>query len=223
MKRIRLFICLLGTLLVYSCGLLELDEDVRANASLHFDRDTIYCMAGEQFSLKPVVEPDTLADKSVFLMLSNDSVLTADNGILTCEQEGWVTVTAYHMLSMAMDSCHVFVIQPWNVDEFSYPYETVVYAQVTVDGKPFDPSTMRLAAYIDDQVRGLATVHDAHGITYVQLRVGSYYFDYDDPYSGEIEFYLYQPQELMLRKSDVVIEFDGQTHGTLSSLMKLNF
>ena len=51
---------------------------------------------------------------------------------------GWATIMAMSVSSRMIDSCRVCVLPDWAPSEEGYPYETIVYADVTVKGRPMD-------------------------------------------------------------------------------------
>ena len=96
-----------------------------------------------------------------------------------------------------------------------FRYETIVYAEVTVDDKA-PASDMMFAALCGDDLRGRGVSRTVKGITYMVFRIGS------NTASGEtIRFEGYDPTSGNLITFDETLTFDGATHGTLSDLFEL--
>ncbi len=119
------------------------------------------------------------------------------------------------------------MLENWDYQLPTYPYETVFYADVTVHGKPFNPETMKLYAYIDDELRGIGVMRESHGIRYMELRVGSEQASEgaddpeEDPLMQLIKFKIYDKSRLIEEDIPGLVLFDGAAHGTLSKLYKI--
>ena len=96
-----------------------------------------------------------------------------------------------------------------------FRYETIVYAEVTVDDKA-PAGDMMFAALCGDDLRGRGVSRTVKGITYMVFRIGS------NTASGEtIRFEGYDPTSGNPITFDETLTFDGATHGTLSDLFEL--
>ena len=211
MKKVKSFsVMLLSLLALTSCGLMEMDEQVEFPVTeLTLDRDTVCVMVGDRFALTPVIKPD--------------SVSVEDN-VFTAKTAGWALVRAISVSQQLEDSCWVEVMPRWEDNRYEYPHEMMVYADVTVDGQPFDPETMMLGAFVEDQLRGIGVLKESNGIRYVSFRVGSDMMEYNtdpDGYNETIRFRVYLKRQLRYKEFPQTIEFDGQTHGTLNRLFEL--
>jgi hypothetical protein len=175
-------------------------------------------------------------------------------------------------------------MEPWELTQAVYPYETVFYADVTCLGEPLNENMM-VAAFVGSECRAIGEPLSFHGINLMQLRVGAENIyddssipdipdldgsgdadkpdpdddddsgDDDNPdgdddgdgddddddggggplvpddgvdpnpigYQESIVFRCYDKKKLRLYECPVTVDFDGQTHGTLSNLYKINF
>lgn len=165
---------LFGTFLFTSCGLVdvELDEVVETAVDIDLGRDTIYVMQGDQYIFQPRFTPDSLSNLQVFYQSSADSVVHMVGDTVKAVSEGWATISAISVSSRLPDSCHVCVIKRWEIPERVYPYETVIYARVTVKGKPVEPH-MIVAAFCEGEVRAFGQSFEHRGVSYMRFRVGS--------------------------------------------------
>ncbi len=241
--RILLFIGVAAQLT--SCGLLDFDVDeygVVTATEMHLEQDTFYVMRGDIFSLNPVFTPDTINITDLFLLPANSEVVAVRGGdMLEAVGEGGTQVYITSVSARIQDTCMVYVSAPWLTEERVWPYETVFYANVTVDGKPLTED-MEVAAFVGNECRALGHSMTSLGITYFRFRVGSdilYDDDWEDGYSEEgeydaegldggayrpqINFRCYDRAHRMLYTTSTHAFFDGESHGTLSDLFEINF
>lgn len=209
--------------LTASCGLMEMDEQADIVATqMSLQRDTLYTMVGDRIELTPVFTPDSVTVGDVLWTSSADSVLSVSNNVFTALSEGWALVRAVSVMRHLEDSCRVCVMRRWNSTAREYPYEMMVYATVTVHGQPFNPETMMLGAFVDDEMRGAGELMEWKGQQYVRFRVGSDISYYDpDGLDETVTFRVYYRQELRYETFPQTIGFDGEAHGTLSSLFEI--
>lgn len=76
-----------------------------------------------------------------------------------------------------------------------------------------------MAAFVDDELRGIAELKEAKGKPYAVIRV---YGPVSASDEDIITFKCYDRREVRLRTFDVQLPFDGETHGTLSKLITLH-
>lgn len=211
----------LATLLVSSCGLMELEEEKYSVVNMYFDNDTIYTMVGEKFTVTPRFIPDSVIIDDIFWKSSVDSIVHIDGNDFIAMNVGWSTLTAVSVEKQIEDSCHVCVLPKWDMVVPTSPYETVFYADVTVHGKPFDPTTMLLGAFVGNELRGIGVMREQYGVKYMEIRVGSEIFNEVDPFEEIIAFRIFDKTTMRSDKSSTFVLFDGNSHGTLSSLFKI--
>ena len=108
----------------------------------------------------------------------------------------------------------VSVLPGWN-NMPGWRYETIVYANVTVDDETPD-SGMMFAAFCKDELRGRGVTRTVKGITYTVFRIGS-----NTNKKETIHFMGYDPANSCYITFEETITFDGATHGTLSDLFEL--
>ena len=223
-KTRRIALALVSALTLTSCGLVDMeDQEELPLTEMHLQRDTLYLMVGDQFTLQPVLTPDSVTIDDVFWSSSADSVLSISNNVFTGVSEGWSLVRALSVSRQLEDSCHVCVMRRWENTEREYPYEMMVYANVSVHGQPFNPETMVLGAFVDDEMRGAGQLMEWKGKQYVRFRIGSD-IKFVDPEGIEetVTFRVYYKQQLRYEEFPQELNFDGEAHGTLSSLFSLS-
>ena len=144
-------------------------------------------------------------------------------------------------MARLLDSCMVYVSAPWDIRLRVWPYETVFYTHVTVNGQPLTED-MEVAAFVGNECRALGQAMTSQGISYIRFRVGSdilYDDDWDDGYSEEgeydaenldndsyrprINFRCYDRRHRILYTTATYGTFDGEAHGTLSELFEIKF
>ena len=86
----------------------------------------------------------------------------------------------------------------------------------------FSNVPMMLGAFVDDEMRGAGELMEWKGQQYVRFRVGSDISYYDpDGLDETVTFRVYYRQELRYETFPQTIGFDGEAHGTLSSLFEI--
>lgn len=236
-------VVLLLCLLCSSCGLLDYDLDGNPDevaVTMHLDRDTMYVMTGDRFTLTPLFDPDTVNIEDLFFNIDRPDVLAYGPDGFEALSPGWTKVYAMSVSSRIQDSCTVCVLEPWNFTVKRYPYETVIYAYVTVNGEP-PTDDMIVAAFSGSEVRDFARVFEAYGTTFMIFRAGSEFrytpddedpgFEDDDededdvPWTTQHEYIsirAYDPVHYRLYTTRTRILFDGESHGTPSNPLQID-
>ena len=114
------------------------------------------------------------------------------------------------------DSCHVSVYD-WSVpDSYTFPYETMLIAQLQIDQVDVtaDLGELRVVATVDGKVRGVAQLRNDHGIPYLLFRIGSHHYGE----TAQLECYSKARYQL-IRIGQLTL--DGETHGSLSQRQQL--
>lgn len=221
MKKLTTLLCFTLTLLTtISCGLVEMEEAavVTTPVEMHLDRDTIYVMKGESFTLTPVFEPQvSMAD--IYWATDADTVVSISDNTFTAVGEGWTWVRGTSVSQQKTDSCCVCVIPPFGHKMPVYPYETVIYASTSMKGIDFDPQTMMVTAYLSRELCGIGKVYEAKGIKYIEMRAGTTTFNPQDDSFPDIRFYIYDTKNHTRHTVSQTVPFDGEAHGSLTSLI----
>ncbi len=240
----RILLLAVAVVQLTSCGLLDFDVDefgAETATEMRIGQDTIYVMVGDTFSLNPVFTPDTVNITDLYILpVEQDVVAVRGSDKLEAVGEGGTKLYIVSVSARIQDSCMVYVSAPWLERESVWPYETIFYAHVTVDGQPLTED-MELAAFVGGDCRALGQLKAAHGISYWQFRVGSDILytddDWDDDeeedeydaegvaesYRPQINFRCYDRTHRKLYTTSTHAFFDGETHGTLSELFEINF
>ena len=223
MKRIiPLYLLFFLPFLTASCELMEMENEEVLVQELHLDRDTLWIMVGDEFSLQPSFKPDSVSIPSVIWTTSASNVLSIEDGVFRGTGVGWAQVHARSITANIEDSCMVCVMRRWEDASKLFPYEMMVYASVTVNGKAFDPETMIIGAFVDGDMRGVGSLEKWKDSSYVRFRIGSE-LRYVDPngFSETVSFRVYYKKELRYEEFPQTLDYDGETHGTLSNLFTL--
>lgn len=219
----RLLVLLIGASLG-SCGIIDFDfdENIDHKSVMHLDHDEVYVMVGDQFSLTPVFEVDSLSNTAVYFVSLDNEVVTMTDNVATAVGEGETYITALSVMSNSLDSCLVHVMPVWQVTPSNYAYETLVYADIDVNGKPYDPKTMVVAAFMNNECRAVGEPMETAGVKYTRFRVyGTTPSGYGNG-SDEIQFRVYLREKLDYEFFQQRLDFDGETHGSLTNLFKLS-
>ena len=213
-------------LLLSSCGeLFEFDEDNPAESQMKIDRTAIDIMVGETYTINVMMQTDGVIDKAVAWTSANPKVATFEGGNLKAVSPGHTTVTAEWLQKKLKASCVVNVYPQWTVNPYLYPYEMMVYADVTVGGRPMDKDCV-VAAFGhdkngDEELRGVGQLHNEYGVTYMSLRVLSPTASGDD-----VMLRCYDRKRMLvvgIPDEDATLPFDEYGYGSLSSLYNIEF
>ncbi|MBO4801609.1 MAG: hypothetical protein J5545_07055 [Bacteroidaceae bacterium] len=204
------------------CGLIELDpnDEAKVPTKMYFQPDTVYVMEGDTFQVQPLFEPDSVNNKVLTWGSLNEDVVRLQNDTLIAEQEGWARIIVTSVAALAIDSLDVCVMKPWVISETRYPYEMVVFADVSVHGQPITQD-MTLAAFSGTSIRGVATPIAVGQKTLWRFRI------YNDaeftlPYAETpITFWVYDRKTLQRRMFPTYIIFNGETYGSPSQPIEL--
>ncbi len=217
MKKTIVFIaaqlCILASIFFNSCALIELEEEQVTAVDMHLDRDSIYVEVGDQFTITPVFDPDTITLSDIYWEISAPEVVNFYYTHFAAESEGWATIRAISVSQQQEDSCHVCVLPRFDDVNLTFPYETVIYAKVSVKGQEFNPETMRVLAYVGNDLGGFGEMKEQHGVKYMVIRAGSEMFDEENVIPETVTLYLYNKKEHSLTLFKSYIEFDGESHG----------
>lgn len=200
-------------------------DDVAVNAaSMHLEHDEVWVMERDTFHINPVFTPSDVTISDLYWAVDNEDVaMVVDNDVIALNR-GDANLTGISVSKRLTSGCIIHVLPFWSQpSDADYPYETVVYADATVNGEPLDTTRYVLGAFCDDICRGVAQLHDVRGKRYVSIRIGS-----NSPMneSGDLEFIVfrcYDREELRMYYCGACVFADGETHGTLSELMKMEF
>lgn len=211
-----------------SCGLaFEMDEESLGATSMKLDRESIDVLEGDTVVLKAIFTPDSISNKTVFWTTENSNVMRHIGGdSLLAVSAGQTIVSAISVSDRLTAMCSVNVLSPWNDfdSSHSYPYEMVVYANITVGGEQLRDDDV-VAAYVGNSLRGIGKNQMINDLRFTVIRVGSDMIgkaDEDMPWAEqEVEFRIYRRSELHLYTCKETIIYDGESHGTLSQLFEL--
>lgn len=237
----NLFIIITALIALTSCDLVDFDVNygVFPECEMELDKHEVCVMVGDTFSIYPIFTPDTLPNREVFYYSEPEGLLSFDSELFTAIHEGNTWLYAISVKQRLQDSCRVSVMKPWAVDaDKDYPYDMVFYADVDFVGEDFDfePENMIVGAFVDGECRGLGVMRNAHGIDYIELRVGSEVgyvvgdVEYDDEDDEPVEYMqervsikIFDRKRHKVYTCNKVFDFDGETHGTLSNLIVMQF
>lgn len=214
------FCCIL---LLSSCGLIDLepDSEARVPTKMYFSPDTVYVMVGDTFVVHPTFEPDTINNKTCFWTSLDMDVVSLKNDTLIAEQEGWARIVAASISALMTDSVDVCVMESWVMSETKYPYEMVVYADVSVHGEPVTKD-MTLAAFSGISLRGVGTPITVGKKDLWRFRIYND-FEFTLPYAETpITFWVYDRKTLQRLAFPVFITYNGETAYPPSEPLILN-
>ncbi|MBQ8711347.1 MAG: Ig domain-containing protein [Prevotella sp.] len=222
-----------------ACGdLFEFEGNTTVGSKITLNRHDLYLMAGDTYQLTATFDPDTVRNHAIYWMSNNVNVARFDNGVLVAVGEGETTVTGISIEQQSTDTCHVVVGYEWGeIDPKRYPFDMVVYADITVDGQPLNDQ-QAVGAFVDNELRGVGVSREFHNIKCTELRIysplnphGPYtdlnpqdpLYPDDTPYDLEkVVFRVYDREQHHMYECPDPLIFDGEAHGHPSNLYKIS-
>ena len=208
------------SLLSVSCGIIdmEIDEGGQIAYDMHLKHDTVYVMVGDTFVLEPVFFPDSVSNRELLFLSEDESVVALVNDTVIAMAEGETSVVGLSVHNGLSDTCMVYVMAPWVLNANDYSDDMVVYATATINGKPFDPAKMSIAAFAGSEMRGKGEVITIGDKQLLRFRIYSY-LNFDSDMSADpeyIRFKCHDRENMTLITLPQYIIFDGETHGSPS-------
>jgi hypothetical protein len=208
------------SLLSVSCGIIdmEIDEGGQIAYDMHLNHDTVYVMVGDTFVLEPVFFPDSVSNRELLFLSEDESVVALVNDTVIAMAEGETSVVGLSVHNGLSDTCMVYVMAPWVLNANDYSDDMVVYATATINGKPFDPAKMSIAAFAGSEMRGKGEVITIGDKQLLRFRIYSY-LNFDSDMSADpeyIRFKCHDRENMTLITLPQYIIFDGETHGSPS-------
>ena len=217
--------CLLIVSMLTSCGLIdmEFDGDIPGAYDMQLDHDTVYVTQGEHFVLQPVFTPDSVSNREVFFRSANEEIAYIKNDTIYAESIGETVISATSVMNEKMAFCHVFVLKPWEIDIYRYSDDMVAYVTASIDDVPLDFEKQMVLAYVGGDLRGIGKLIEVKDKRVVQIRIyGHLDYHQEWPTFPElVRFAYYDYNTLMLKHLPMFLEFDGETHGSVSEPIKL--
>lgn len=222
MKKILwlLVLCMLTT----SCGdffTFEETPDEWDGITMHALNDSSWVMVGDSLPLEVEFSPYNPNESPVFWMLTPTDAAKMVSDTLIALAPGKAELKVVNNIGSLADSCTVRVISRWEPIDFSIenPYDMMVYADITINGQPWDDKTMMVGAFVRNELAGLAVKREAFGIAYSELRIWAF----DQDYVGKVEIRCFDPVNHKLYVSDQLFDYNAYTTlGTLSDLYRIN-
>lgn len=223
MKRnIMAFGLLMAGLLLAGCGeFYEFGNDQTRNArTMHLARRTINLMVGDRYQIPVVFEPDTMSNRSVFWTPENTDIARFEENDVVGVSEGITKVWATSVTDLLTDSVWVNVLPEMYLNPHGYPYDMVIYADVTVHGRHYtqsDEDSLVVAAFIGNELRGIGKMRQWKDKDYMELRIWN---DAADAFAV-VELRCYHRGKALIEVFPEYLYFDSETHGTLSKPINL--
>lgn len=218
-KLYNMTLALTVTLLTVSCGEFFEPNEATEPVAMTLSNHAVTIMEGDTCVVRPLFTPEAISNAAVFWTTINQEVARFINpDTLLAVAEGTTEAIAIPVIDYTKtDTCRVTVIPRWEFNaNFNYPEDMVVYADISVHGQPVN-NDMLIGAFCGDELRGLGQTLERFGVRYTLIRVwGPYALSHET-----IVFRCYDRRNYTLEEFDEALEFDGESHGTLSSLYKL--
>lgn len=220
--KIRHIIILLWSLAVVACGdFWTLDtDDVAKGSEMQLTRRTVTIMQGDQYAIPVRFSPDSLVNnKTIYWETEDSEIAIFRDDTLVALSPGLTRAIATSTVDRLTDTCEVRVIPRIEVEYGEFMYDMMVYASVTLHGRPLtveNADSVIVGAYVGEQLRGIGQMHRERDIDYMALRIGSY-----RPSGERVRLRCYYRGQALLEWFPDTLAFDGETHGTLSDLLPL--
>ena len=176
-------------------------------------------MAGDSCRLIAFIMPVNVGNVGVEWYSVDDAIAKVSGDSLVAVKAGACKVVARSAVDESVaDTCLVRVMKPWKgVPQGEYMNETVVYADIKVHGQRPGESLM-VGAFVGEELRATPKLMNWNGHEYYVFRISGR----RDVVLGEtIEFRAFDRRKYQLERFSYQVNFDGQSHGTLSNLVSL--
>lgn len=217
MKKLAI-ICFFGFLLS-SCGDYWEGGTPTSAGTMTLPRKVMSLMVGDKYKIPVVFSPDTVSNHAVWWSAEDASIVSFSNDSVVGMSEGLSRVYAVSVSDRLKDTCLVNVVPKAYVNPHNYCYDMVIYADVSIHGKKYtktDEDSLIIAAYVDNELRGIGKMREWQGKPYMELRIWSP-FEWGD----NIDLLCIYRGKARIELFDDIFVFDGETHGTLSNLYPL--
>ena len=162
----------LFALLLFGCGDFWEASEPQSAGTMTLQRDTIDLMVGDSFKIPVVFSPDSLSNQTVWWSIDGDEIIALHNDTVVAVEPGTTLVTATSVSDRLTSSCVVNIWPRWYDILHKYPYDMVIYANITIDGEPLGDDVY-VGAFIGDELRGVAKKLEWNGHPYTLIRVWS--------------------------------------------------
>ena len=229
MKQVRLYSLMLMLMqILCSCGQLfeANDEEELLTGTISLDRKSFDIMVGDSCLLDVSQLPVESHDKAIAWMSVDENVVRFRGDTVIAVGEGQTDVTVTWLSQHVSATCEVTVYPHWQIDPYVYPHDALVYAAVTVGGRPADDQTIvgvfsrsrSEGGFEDYTLHGVGELHSEHGITYMLLRV---YGRREADATYTLRCYDRKRLRVVEAASELLIPATGL--GTLSNLYPIDF
>ncbi len=209
-----------GGLLLCSCGEYWDGGEPVAARKMTLGRRVVSLVVGDRYRIPVIFEPDTLSNRSVFWMTEDEEVAAIENDTVVGISQGLTRAYAMSVSDRQTDTCWVNVLPAVYLNPKSYPYDMVIYADVTIHGHHYtkaDEDSLIIAAYISDELRGIGKMRQWKGRDYMEIRIWHSTSDSNDL----VELRCCYRGKGRVEVFPAYYFFDGNSHGTLSKLERL--
>ena len=205
-------LCLAVMALTTSCGEFWEGGDPVTERDMTLGRESIDLMVGDRYQIPVLFDPEKLPNDGVWWTTDNSDMATFDdNDAVVGLSEGTTTAYAMSVIERLEATCTVNVWPRWYANPNNYPYDMVIYANITVNGEPIDDDVY-VGAFISGELRGVAERLERKGHPYTVIRVWS------DTESGDVVFFRhYDPKTAMMVKHDFMVPFTENPYGSPSN------
>ncbi len=202
-----------------ACGEYWVSSDPVVTRKMTLGRKVINLTVGDRYMIPVLFDPDTLTNRTVWWHTEAPEVADFEGDWVVGTGEGVTKVFALSVSERQLDSCWVNVLPKMYLNPYQYPYDMIIYADVNVHGHHYtkdDEDSLIIAAYVDNDLRGIGKMMEWQGMSYMEIRVWS-----PIRYGEEVRLHCYYNRQALVERFPDVFEFDGNAVGTLSDLYPL--
>ncbi len=193
--------------------------DVENDTHMGIVPQVVTILEGEQYAIPVWFAPDTLVNKTIYWETEDTDIATFRDDTLLAITPGLTRAIATSTIDRLTDTCWVQVMPHPEMDWGDFPYEMMLYASVTLHGRSLtiqNQDSVIIAAYVDNDLRGVGQMREAHGREYFIMRIGAY-----RPAGDVVRLRCYYRGRALAEWFPQELTFDGEAHGTLSGLFPL--
>ena len=219
----KIYVSLLVLAALTSCGEfweLETQEALKA-AKITIDQRVVMLAPGDMYKMSVSFTPANVPTTTVLWLADDETVATVRNDSVVAVAEGITRLFAFGVLDNLRDTCYAYVLPSLEVVAGRYPYDMVIYADVTAHGTRLTQANAqdyKVIAFVGDEVRGVGQMRQHGGTEYMELRVWGPNAVSDE----QVELRCYIAKEARIEVFPVTnLTFDGLQHGSLKHPMQL--
>ena len=203
-------LCLAIMALTTSCGDFWDGGDPVQARNMMLGRESIDLMVGDSYRIPVLFDPEELSNDGIWWTTDDSDIAIFVDDAVVGMSEGTTIAYAVSAVNRQEAECVVNVWPRWYSNPYNYPYDMVIYANITLNGEPIGDD-IYVGAFIFGELRGVAERLERKGHKYTVIRIWS-----DSEFGEAIYFKHYDPKTATMVEHDLCIPFTLNSYGSPS-------